>query len=165
MYLMMLRFLIRYFSSVRHCAETCGKFTMRRGGYCWLDALALALLSCLFVVVSQRSAQGQSSVPDVLGASASLPNTLLPDTPVSGTSLVVDSHRIESQAHYIFSVPNADVEHRGASGAVLIYTQDETASEPISETGLAADFLPVAPFGSNEAINLEQLGFKPVGIK
>ena len=62
-------------------------------------------------------------------------------------------------------MPNADVEHRGASGAVLIYTQDETASEPISETGLAADFLPVAPFGSNEAINLEQLGFKPVGIK
>ncbi|MEO0769251.1 MAG: hypothetical protein AAFY72_07420 [Cyanobacteria bacterium J06649_4] len=140
--------------SIRHRAALCGKFTMHRGGYSWADVLALTLMSCLFVVASQRSAQGQSSL-----------RTSVPNASVSSTSLVVDSHMIESQAHYIFSMPNADIEHQGASGAVLIYTQDETALEPTSEMGLSADFSQPDPFGSSGTVNVEQLGLKPVGVK
>lgn len=154
MYLMMLHFLIRCCSPVRYRAAACGKFKMRRGGYSRVDALALMLISCLFVVVAQRSAQGQSSV-----------HSSVSNAPASSTSLVVDGHTIESQAHYIFSVPNADVEHRGASGAVLIYTQGEPAFEPVAETDSSADFLPLEPFGFSGTVNSEQLGFKPVGIK
>lgn len=46
------------------------------------------------------------------------------------TTAVSNSITIESQAHYSFSVPGADVTRNGASESVMIYDQSQTAQEP-----------------------------------